>query len=62
MAFADLSVHSKHTVPSFDDSQPEELQRYFVDLKVLLAQNNVIANQEWKQVVLKYLKIQTKSL
>jgi len=62
MAFADLPTHSEHTAPSFDDSQPEELQRYFVDLEVLLAQNNVIANQERKQVALKYLKIWTKSL
>ena len=33
-----------------------------MDLEVLLAQNNIIANQEQKQVVLKYLKIRTKSL
>jgi len=62
MAFADLPTRSEHAVPSFDNSQLEELQRYFVDLEVLLAQNNVIANQEWKQVALKYLKIQTESL
>ena len=62
MAFADLPVRSERATPSFDDSQPEELQRYFMDLEVLLAQNNIIANQEQKQVVLKYLKIRTKSL
>jgi len=33
-----------------------------VDLEVLLAQNNVVANQEQKQAALKYLKIQTESL
>jgi len=62
MAFANLPARSEHAAPSFDNSQPEELQRYFMDLEVLLAQNNVIANQEQKQAVLKYLKIRTKSL
>ena len=49
-------------MPSFDDNQPEELERYFADLQVLFDQYAVVDDQERKQAALKYLKIRTESL
>jgi hypothetical protein len=49
-------------VPSFDDNQPEELERYFADLQVLFNRYTVVDDQERKQAALKYLKIWTESL
>ena len=49
-------------MPSFDDNQPKELERYFADLKTLLDRHTVNADQEKKQTMLKYLKIQTENL
>ena len=62
MPLADLPTRSEHSAPSFNDNQPEELERYFADLKTLLDHHTVNADQEKKQAVLKYLKIWTENL
>jgi hypothetical protein len=62
MAFADLPARGECAAPTFDDQQPEGLGRYFVDLEVLLARNNVNAEAERKLAALKYLNIQTENL
>ena len=59
---ANLPGWSERSVPSFDNSQPEELERYFADSQVLFNQYVVVDDQERKQAVLKYLKIWTESL
>ena len=53
---------SERSAPSFDDSQPKELGRYFADLQVLFDQYAVADDQKRKQAVLKYLKIWIGSL
>ena len=62
MPLADLPVRSECSAPSFDDNQPEELERYFADLETLLDCHTVNADQEKKQAALKYLKIWTENL
>ena len=62
MPLADLPARSERLAPSFDDNQPEELERYFADLETLLDHHTVNADQEKKQAVLKYLKIWTENL
>jgi hypothetical protein len=59
---ANLPGRSERSAPSFDDSQPEELERYFADLQVLFDRYAVVDDQERKQAALKYLKIRTESL
>ena len=49
-------------MPTFDDSQPGELERYFSDLQALFDRHTVTDQQERKQAALKYLKIRTESL
>ena len=56
MPLADLPTRSEHSVPSFDDNQPEELERYFADLETLLDCHTVNADQEKKQAALKISK------
>ena len=62
MPLANMLGHSERVAPSFDDSQPEELERYFTDLEMLLDCFAVTDNQDWKQGLLRYLKIRTESL
>ena len=62
MPLADLPARSERSAPSFDDNQPEELERYFADLETLLDRHTVNADQEKKQAALKYLKIRTENL
>jgi hypothetical protein len=59
---ANLPGRSERSAPSFDDSQPEGLERYFADLQVLFNRYAVVDDQERKQAALKYLKIRTESL
>jgi hypothetical protein len=59
---ANLLGRSERSAPSFDDSQPEGLERYFADLQVLFNRYAVVDDQERKQAALKYLKIRTESL
>ena len=60
--FATLPGRSERSEPSFDDTQPEELERYFEDLQALLNRYAVVDEQERKQAALKYLKIRTEQL
>ena len=62
MPLANMPSHSERVAPSFDDSQPEELERYFANLEMLLDRFAVTDNQDQKQGSLRYLKIRTKSL
>jgi hypothetical protein len=62
MALADLPARTERSAPTFDDTQPKELERYFADLQVLLNQYNIADQQECKEAVLKYLKIRTEQL
>ena len=59
---SNLPGRSEHLVPSFNDSQPEELEQYFEDLQALLDQYTVVDDQKQKQAALKYLKIWTEKL
>ena len=62
MPLANMPGRSERAAPSFDDSQPEELERYFADLELLLDRFGVTDNQDRKQGSLRYLKIRTESL
>jgi hypothetical protein len=62
MPLANMPGRSERAAPSFDDSQPEELERYFADLELLLDRHAVADNQDRKQAALKYLKYRTESL
>ena len=62
MPLANMPGRSERAAPSFDDSQPEELERYFADLELLLDRFGITNNQDRKQGSLRYLKIRTESL
>ena len=53
---SNLSGRSERSAPSFDDSQPEELERYFDDLQALLDRYAVVDEQERKQATLNIRK------
>src|ERR1019366_9258324 len=59
MPLADLPARGERSAPTFDNSQPEELERYFADLGLLLDHFRVTNEQERKQAALKYLKTRT---
>ena len=62
LGLADMLARGEHSVPFFDDTQPEELSRYFADLQFLLNCFQVVDENKRKQATVKYLKIQTESL
>ena len=57
MGLADMPARRERSVPYFDDSRPEELNRYFADLQFLLNRFQVVDQNERKQAAVKYLKI-----
>ena len=59
MAFADLPGRTERAAPSFDDTQPEDLDRYFADIQHLLTRCNITDEAEQKEAALKYLKTRT---
>ena len=62
MPFADLPFRGVRAAPTFDDSQPEELARYFTDLEDLFARHAIADLQERKQAAVRYLKCSTERL
>ena len=62
LGLADMPARGERSAPFFDDTQPEELSRYFADLQFLLNRFQVVDENERKQAAVKYLKIQTESL
>ena len=62
MPFADLPFRGVRAAPTFDDSQPEELARYFTDLEDLFARHAIADLQERKQAAVRYLKCSTECL
>jgi hypothetical protein len=52
----------ERAAPTFDDSQPEELARYFSDLELLFTLHTVVDRQERKQAALRYVSVRTESL
>jgi hypothetical protein len=62
MPFANLPARGERSAPTFDDSQPEELERYFADLQALFDRHTVNDENERKLAALKYLKFRTESL
>ena len=62
MAFANLPARGERSAPTFDESQLEELERYFTDLQTLLDRFGVVDENERKLAALCYLKIHTEGL
>ena len=62
MGLADMLARRECSVPYFNDSCPEELNRYFADLQFLLNHFQVVDQNERKQAAVKYLKIRTEQL
>ena len=62
LGLADMPARGERSAPFFDDTQPEELSRYFADLQFLLNCFQVVDENECKQAAVKYLKIRTESL
>ena len=57
-----MPARGECSAPFFDNTQPEELSRYFADLQFLLNRFQVVDENERKQATVKYLKIRTESL
>ena len=62
MPLTDMPGRNERSAPSFNGSQPEELDRYFADLQALLDRHGVNDSAECKQAAVKYLDIQTEKL
>ena len=62
MPLSDMPARRERSAPSFEDSRPEELMRYFSDLEMLLDRYNVTDNHQCKQAALRYTTIQTERL
>jgi hypothetical protein len=62
MPFADLPYRGERAAPTFNETQPEELERYFADLQDLFARHAIADLQERKQAAVKYLKFSTERL
>ena len=56
MVFADLPYRRERAAPCFDESHPEELERYFLDLEVLFATHNIVLDAERKKAAVRYAK------
>jgi hypothetical protein len=59
---ANLPARGERAAPTFDDTQPEELERYFSDLQAILDRHQIVDDQQCKLAALKYLKFRTESL
>jgi hypothetical protein len=57
-----MPARGECSAPFFDDTQPEELSKYFADLQFLLNSFQVVNENKRKQATIKYLKIWTESL
>jgi len=57
-----LPGRNERSAPSFNESQPQELDRYFSDLQVLLNRYNIIDDEDRKKAAIRYLKIQAENL
>ena len=62
LALANLPGRNERSAPSFDETQPQELDRYFSDLQALLHRYNIVAEDERKQAAVRYLSIQGENL
>ena len=62
MAFANLPARGERSTLTFDESQLEELERYFADLQTLLDRFRVVDENERKLAALHYFKIRTEGL
>ena len=62
MVFLNLPTRNECQAPTFDDSRPEELERYFSDLEILFDRHAITDHQERKRAAVQYLKIHTESL
>ena len=62
MPLIDLPTCRERSAPSFDESQPEELERYFSDLEGLFDLYTVVNEEERKQAALRYLPVRTEHL
>ena len=62
LVLANLPSRNERSAPSFDETQPQELDRYFSDLQVLLHRYNIVAEDERKQAAVRYLSIQGENL
>jgi hypothetical protein len=62
MPLIDLPTRRERSAPSFDESQPEELERYFSDLEGLFDLYTVVNEEERKQAALRYLPVRTEHL
>jgi hypothetical protein len=62
MALANLPSRNERSAPSFDETQPEELDRYFEELQALFDRYQIGDAADKKIAAVKYLKITTVSL
>lgn len=62
MALANLPGRNERSAPKFDETQPDELDPYFDDIKDLLDRHNIADDADCKQAAVKYLKTRTSKL
>jgi hypothetical protein len=55
-------MRNKHAAPTFDNSKPRELSRYFEDLEQLMKDTLISNQQDIKQQVLHYVDFSTKKI
>ena len=62
MALADLPARKERSAPTFDETRPEGLQRYFNDLQILLDGKGVTDDKTHKEAAVRYVEVETEEL
>jgi hypothetical protein len=59
---ANLPARTERAAPTFNESRPQDLARYFSDLQVLLDRNGIVDDQDCKLAALKYHQVEVENL
>jgi hypothetical protein len=62
MPLANMPARGERTAPTFDESTPEDLERYFTELEFLMYRHNIIDEGDRKRAAIRYLKVRTEML
>ena len=62
MPYEDLPCRCERSVPTFNSSDPCEIERYFDDLEFLFLKHRISADQDKKLAAVQYLSIAAEQL
>ena len=62
MPLANMPARGERAAPTFDETQPEDLERYFTELEFLMNRHNIIDEGDRKRAAIRYLKVRTEML